>query len=152
MNARFADLRTDEKPDAEGENVADVGAVDGAGGKEDEKKPAYNKKSSFFDSVSSNIQNPGRGRGRPHFNNRGDGRQHQQHEQRQQEQTSNYPSSLPPRPGQYPPRQQPPRYGRRDESALNDLTFGDGADAGVRRCRGRGNGRRRGSDAQQRVD
>jgi hypothetical protein len=35
---------------------------------------------------------------------------------------------------------------------LNDLTFGDGSDASGRRGRGRGNGRRRGSDVQPRVD
>lgn len=157
MNARFADLRTGEK--GEGEGDAEAGGDDKKEDepKEEEKKPAYNKKSSFFDSVSSNIQNPGRGRGRPQqYNHRNDGRQHQQyqrepfqHEQRQ-DTASNY-TSGPPRFSQGPPRQNNHRYTRRDESALNDLTFGDGSDPAPRRGRGRGNGRRRGSDVQQRV-
>lgn len=146
MNQRFEDLRSGEKP--EGHVEAPVEAENVPVKEEEKPKPAaYNKSTSFFDSVSSNIQTPGRGRGRPpNFGGGGGGRPRD---------PTNYPSNLPPRPPmQLPPHQSQPnnhhgRWNRRDESALNDLTFVEGSGDASRRGRGRGHGRRgRGNEPQ----
>ncbi|KAJ9113670.1 hypothetical protein QFC22_005979 [Naganishia vaughanmartiniae] len=175
MNQRFEELRSGEAPQAPVEDNATKGEIQHETATspklEAEEKPsvpAYNKSSSFFDSVSSNIQNPsstnnrgrgggggGRGSGRPRNFDQHTGIP-QSHPQ------SGFPPAAargPPRPAQgreesgLPPR---PRGGggaggrnnnrRRDEGALNAATFGDdgatqGGEAGTRGGRMGGRGR-----------
>ena len=154
MNKRFEELRHGEAPQGTAEenvvsNEAQPETAPSAKPEAEEKPaaasqaPAYNKSSSFFDSVSSNIQNPSnnnRGRG----GGRGGSRprnfdQHTGFPAHPQAQSGFPPAGArgPPRPAQgredyaLPPR---PRGGaaggrnnnrRRDESALNAATFGD---------------------------
>lgn len=136
MNQRFAQMRSGEgEPEEKEQDQQDVPVVE----EEKPKAPAYNKSSSFFDSVSSNIQNPTSGRGRgPRHNNRPPMQDNFQSQQFQQ--FGDQYNALPPRPQQ--PRGNG-RFNRRDESALNEATFGEGAgEMRSGRGRARGGGRR----------
>lgn len=149
MNQRFAQMRSGEEPAQETEQEEVKEVVE----EEKPKAPAYNKSSSFFDSVSSNIQNPQSGRGRgPRQNNRpppqdqyhgGQDTFRGQHFQQFGDQ--GYNQGLPPRPQQ--PRGNG-RYNRRDEAALNEATFGEGATE-MRAGRGRARGGRQPRNDQQ---
>lgn len=169
MNKRFEELRSGEVPASshvpeqeeataaqanEGQHES-APLVDSEVKEEKPTVPAYNKSSSFFDSVSSNIQNPnnnsnnrGRGGGRGHGGRPRNFDQHTGFPSQHQPPSQAQPQSGfrgPPRPAQgrdeyaLPPRPRGVGGGgggggrnhnrRRDESALNAATFGDDAGA-----------------------
>ena len=134
MNQRFAQLRSGE---AEPVDVKEQAPQEVPVAEEKPKAPAYNKSSSFFDSVSSNIQNSSAGRGRaPRHTNRSPMADafsgHHAGEQGYM--------GPPPRPQQ---SRGNGRFPRRDEAALNEATFGEGAgEMRAGRGRARGGGRR----------
>ena len=137
MNQRFAQLRSGEaEPEKEKEQPQEVPVE-----AEKPTAPAYNKSSSFFDSVSSNIQNPSSGRGRgPRHTNRPPMQDPFSGHHRPAEQGY---MGAPPRPA---PSRGNGRFSRRDEAALNEATFGEDAAemrAGRGRARGGGGGGRR---------
>lgn len=134
MNQRFAQLRSGEADPVE---VKEQAPQEVLVAEEKPKAPAYNKSSSFFDSVSSNIQNPSAGRGRPprHTNRPPMADSYSGHHQGEQGHIR-----LPPRPQQ---SRGNGRFPRRDEAALNETTFGEAAvEMRAGRGRARGGGRR----------